>query len=231
MKKPHSILMGALALALPLGLVAVTQTAAVAKTKPPPDPARNCTLSGTVIFAPPGLSAQGTTTSNSALKKTATTTSGTNFGGGCTGSIPPVRIVSKSTKCKGPNNPPNTGCQAKKTWWYDGESSFASSSTLTTITKSIKKITFTLDGVTYMTKTTGAAELVCTNGDVGFKISGTVKKPKNDKGQSSVVDVCLGSDTGPGTTGSFFNDLLSGTGTIATAQIDPSVGGSIATIS
>ena len=223
--------MGALALALPIGVVAATQTAALAKTKPPPDPARKCTLSGTVVFAPPGLSAAGTTTSNKALKKTATTTSGTNFGGGCTGSIPPVRIVSKSTKCKGPNNPPGTGCQVKKTWWYDGESNFASQSTLRTITKAVKKISFTLDGILYQTKTASASEIACGNGDVGFKISGSVKKPKNDKGQSSVVDVCLGSDTGPGTTGSFFADLVSGTGTIATAQIDPSAGGSTATIS
>ena len=231
MNKRHRILAGAVVLALPISLVAATQTAAFAKkAKPPPDPARNCSLSGTVHFAPPGLSKNGTLTSNSAYKKTYTTTSGTNFGGGCTGSIPTVTIKSKSIKCKGLNNP-QAPCKTKGTWWYDGESTFASGSTLTTITKSIKKITFGLDGVTYQTKTTAAAELVCSNGDVGFKISGVVKKPKQDKGQTSTVDVCLGSDTGPGTTGNFLSDLGSGIGTIATAQIDPSAGGSTVHIS
>ncbi len=220
MSMRRKVLMGALAFALPIALLGATQGVAVAKkAKPPPDPARNCTLSGTVHFALPGLSKNGTLTSNSALKKTYTTTSGTSFGGGCTGSIPTVTIKSKSTKCKGPNVP-QAPCATKGTWWYDGESTFGSTDTLTTIQKSIKKITFTLDGVLYQTKTTAAYDLVC-GPDVGFKITGTVKKPKQDKGQTSVVNVCLGGDSGSGTTGNFFSDLGSGTGTIKTATIDP----------
>ena len=224
MRMRRKVLMGALAFALPIALLGATQSVALAKKpQPPPDPARNCTLTGTVHFALPGLSKNGTLTSDSALKKTYTTTSGTSLGGGCTGSIPTVTIKSKSTKCKGPNNP-QAPCMTKGTWWYDGESNFASSATLTTITKSIKKITFTVDGVLYQTKTTAANDLVCGLGpstEVGFKISGTVKKPKQDKGQLSVVSVCLGSDSGPGTSGNFFSDLGSGTGTISTASIDP----------
>ena len=228
MNRRRRILMGTLALVLPLGVVAATQGVAQAGSKLPPDPARNCTLAGTVHFAAPGLSKAG---SISTSKTSTVTTSGTNFGGGCTGSVPPQTITMKSTKCKGPNNPTGTTCQVKHTYWYDGESNFSSPSTLTTITKALKKVTFTIDNVLYQTKTTSATDLACSNGDVGFKISGTVKKPKNDKNQSSVVDVCLGADSGPGTTGSFFPDLITGTGTIATATIDNSAGGSTATIS
>jgi hypothetical protein len=224
----RKILMGVLAIALPIGTLAVLQTSASAgKPKPPPDPARNCTVDGNVLFAPPGLSKNGTFSTTA--KTSQVHTSGTNFGGGCTGSIPTQTITSKSTKCKAAGNP-NAGC-AGKGYNYDNESTFASPATIATITKSLKKLSFTLDGVSYQSKTTGASELVCTNGDVGFKISGTIKKPKQDKGQASVATVCLGADSGPGTTGNFFADLGSGTGTIATAAIDPSTGGSTVTIS
>jgi hypothetical protein len=218
----RKILMGVLAIALPIGTMSVVSSSAFAgKPKPLPDPARNCTLSGTVNFAAPGLSKNGTT--DTSTKTSSVTTSGTNFGGSCTGSIPTQTITSKSAKCTGAgtsNTGPNPGCSVKHTYNYDGESTFASPTTLGTITKSLKKVNFTINGVSYQTKTTGAQDLAC-GAEVGFKISGQVKKPKQDKAQTSTVDVCLGSDTGPGTTGNFLSDLGSGTGTIATAQIDP----------
>jgi hypothetical protein len=49
---------------------------------------------------------------------------------------------------------------------------------------------------------------------------GTVKSPKNDKGETVTLIACLGTDSGPGTSGSFFDDLGSGNGTIAGASID-----------
>ncbi len=220
----RKILMGVLALALPIGTVVGLSSAATAgKPKPPPDPARNCSVHGTVHFQAPGLSAHGSVSST--LKVSDTTTSGVGFGG-CTGSVPNLTIASKNTKCKGPNDPAGTACEAKKTYSYDSESSFASTATVASIAKSLKKLDFTIDGVTYATKTTGAtAAGTCFDAslggtEAGFIINGTVKSPKQDKGEITKLTACLGSDSGPGTSGVFFADLGSGIGTIATASID-----------
>ncbi len=116
----------------------------------------------------------------------------------------------------------------KKTYIYGSEGGFASTGTAS-IQKSLKKLSFTVNGVSYQEKTIAAFNLVCANNtsppggnpvEVGFKITGTIKKPKQDKGQSLTLNACLGADNGPGTTGSFFSDLGSGTGTIAGATID-----------
>jgi hypothetical protein len=220
----RKILMGVLALALPIGTVVGLSSAATAKTGPP-DPARNCTVSGTVVFQAPGLSKAGDI---SATQKTSTTTATSSFGGGCTGSTGTLNINSKNTKCKGPDNPSGTSCEAKHTYSYDTESSFASTGT-SSILKSLKKLSFTLDGITYQTKSASAASIVCSDAiappggvttEVGFKITGSVKGPKNDKGETTTLTACLGTDTGPGTSGSFFEDLGSGIGTIVTAAID-----------
>jgi hypothetical protein len=224
----RKILMGVFAFALPIGMIAAFGTAASAKTKPAPDPARSCTAHGTVHFQSPGLSADGSVSST--LKVSDTTTSGVGFGG-CTGSVPNLVIASKNTKCKGTTA--GTKCPAKvkgtKYVWYtyDGESTFASGSTITSLEKSLKKLDFTIDGVTYATKTTGASAAgTCVDAglggtEAGFIINGTVKSPKQDKGETTTLKACLGSDTGPGTSGFFFADLGSGTGTIVTASIDP----------
>jgi len=221
----RKILMGILAIALPIGTVAAVQTAAFAGgPKPPPDPARNCSVAGSVVFQSPGLSKSG---SISATAKTSVTTASTSFGGGCTGSTPTVNITSKNTKCKGPGSPA-ANCVTKKTYSYDSEAGFASTGT-SSILKSLKKLNFTVDGVAYQTKSTGASSIGCTdatsppNGipqEVGFKITGVVKSPKNDKGETTTLNACLGTDGGPGTTGSFLSDLGSGIGVIATASID-----------
>jgi hypothetical protein len=224
----RKILMGVLALALPIGTVVGLSSAATAgKPKPPPDPARSCTAHGTVHFQAPGLSKTGSVSPT--LKVSDTTTSGVGFGGGCTGSVPNLVIASKNTKCKGPNDPAGTACEAKKTFAYDGESTFASGSTITSLEKSLKKLDFTIDGVTYQTKTTGASAISCTDAtsppggqpvEAGFNIKGTVKSPKQDKGETTSLNACLGTDGGPGTSGSFFDDLGSGVGVITTASID-----------
>jgi hypothetical protein len=221
----RKILMGVFALALPIGSVVGLSTAASAKSSVPPDPARNCTVSGTVVFQAPGLSKNGVV---SATQKTSTTTATSTFAGGCTGSTGTLNINSKNTKCKGPNDPAGTACEAKKTYSYDTEASFASTGT-SSILKSLKKLNFTLDGVAYQTKSSASASVVCSDTvsppggvstEVGFKISGSVKGPKQDKGAATTLTACLGTDTGPGTSGSFFEDLGSGIGTIQTASID-----------
>lgn len=220
----RKILMGILAIALPIGTVAAVQTTASAKTGPP-DGAVHCTASGSVTFQSPGLSKNGTVSST---LKTSVTTAASSFGG-CGGTAPlSVNISSKNTKCKGPNNPAGTPCEAKHTYTYDSEASFATTGT-SSILKSLKKLSFTVEGRLYSTKSTAAAAITCSDvtsppaGDpteVGFKITGTVKGPKNDKGQTTTLIACLGTDHGPGTSGSFFDDLGSGIGTIVGASID-----------
>jgi len=221
----RKILMGILAIALPIGTVAAVQSTAFAKTKPPADPPRTCTVSGSVAFQAPGLSKTGSVSSTA---KTSVTTASSSFGGGCTGSTGSLNITSKNTKCKGADDPTGTACAVKKTYSFDTEASFASTGT-SSILKSLKKLNFTLDGVAYQTKATAASSIGCTDSvsppggipqEVGFQITGTVKGPKQDKGQTAVLSVCLGTDSGPGTTGSFLSDLGSGTGTIAGASID-----------
>lgn len=224
----RKILMGILAIALPIGTVAAVQGTAFAKhATTPADPARNCSVSGSVQFQAPGLSKKGALSSSI---KTSITKASSSFGGGCNGSTGSLNISSKNATCKGPNNPAGTLCTEKKPKMYtfDTEAGFASTGT-SSILKSLKKLNFTLDGVSYQTKATAAGSIGCTDTvsppdgikqEVGFKITAAVKKPKQDKAQIATLNVCLGTDTGPGTTGSFLSDLGSGTGTITGASID-----------
>ena len=110
-----------------------------------------------------------------------------------------------------------------KNYGYDSWSNFESGG-VASVQKSLKKLTFTINGITYSTTTTSAAiDGSCANGEVGFLITGTVKAPKNDKAQTDTLAACLGTVTGPGVVGSppTFTGNLFGPGTVATAQIDP----------
>jgi hypothetical protein len=211
-----------------------------ASTPPPPDPARNCSYTATVTFAPPGISKNG---SLSGIKTSSTTATGNSYncGGAGMATSPDVNIMSKATAfCdkkvvgqqdnKGANPTSNPLCtaQTSKTWVYDTASGFASGGT-TTLQKAIKKTFLTLGAEVYLLKTTTVAAIApggSCGSEVGFLINGQVKKPKQDKAQTSTVKACLGADTGPGTTGSFAADLISELGgntgiTIATATVDP----------
>ena len=224
----RKIMMGVLALALPAGGLLLTTGAASAKTVVPADPARNCGVTGTVNFASPGLSKNG---AEGASKTSATTTSGVTLHG-CTGTIPNQTITTKNTKCgKTPGTPSsNPACTGKGEYGYDSWANFISGGS-TSIAKSLKKLSVTIDGTAYSLKTTSANETVCSNSDVGFTINGEVKSPKQDKGQTSKLQVCLGTDTGINTTGSFGGDFNSPNTAVVikSASIDGAV--SVVTIS
>lgn len=214
----RKILMGVLAVALPAGTLLITQSAAVAGGSTPPNGPVSCGVQGTVNFASPGLSKNG---SESSSKTSSTTTSGTTLIG-CSGSVPNQTIVTKNVKCAKTDGQPasNPACAGKGTYGYDSWNNFETSGT-TSIAKSLKKVTFTIDGVTYSTKTTAAAVTSCTSGtygtEAGFKISGEVKGPKNDKGESSTLTVCLGSDAGTDTSGNFNHDFLENASSVITS--------------
>jgi hypothetical protein len=225
----RKMLVVAAAIAMPVSVIAIpafTSGVAGAHTVVPADPPVTCSVSGTVTFAPPGLSSAG---SAEAAKDSVSTTSPTTFGAGCTGgSGTGYSITSKSIKCAkkatDPEPSSNPGCEVGE-YGYDSWSNFTTGGT-TAIQKALKKLNFTLNGIAYETKTTSASQVVfnACGSEVGFQLNGTVAAPKQDKGQSSQLIACLGAVTGTGLTSytNFFDDY-NGPGTVATAQIDPSV--------
>ena len=96
----------------------------------------------------------------------------------------------------------------------------------TSVQKSLKKLSFTINGIPYVTKGTGASQILagglCGGSEIGFQSVGTVKSPMPDKGQTVTLNLCLGTITGTGLTSSTFlgaaNDQ---NGTVATAAFDP----------
>ena len=234
-KMIRKLLLVAAAGAVPIGLVAMgavgSGVANAAKGPPPPSPTVNCALSGTINFAPPGLSFLGTTTSS---KDNTTTVSGVSYSG-CTGytasSASSLSIVTKNSKC--PKTTPNpdpypAGC-LKPLYYGDSVASFASAP-LTTIEKSLKGLGLTVNGAVAKTKATSASEVEGTGGacgpsdGAGFLISGTAKV-KPYAYTSFNLQICLSGDTGTNTTDNFFGDVasaaLGGDQVIATATIDP----------
>jgi len=183
----RKLLVVAAAVAMPVTVIAVTGVTAGAKTVVPPDPAATCSISATITFAPPGISNNGSVGTS---KTSTTTTSGETFGTvagdpACSGSAPNLAISSKNTKCdkKVAGQPSsNSACVpaasgAPKNYGYDSWSNFESGG-VASVQKSLKKLTFTINGITYSTKTTSAAiDGSCANGEVGFLITGTAYSP------------------------------------------------------
>ncbi|HTZ10593.1 MAG TPA: hypothetical protein VMB72_16075 [Acidimicrobiales bacterium] len=161
-------------------------------------------------------------------KTSTTTTSGVTLHG-CTGSIPAQSIATKNIKCGKTAGTPasNPACEMKGQYGYGSWNNYETEGT-TSIAKSLKKLSFTVNNVSYSTKTTGASVIGCSNppgptNEAGFKISGEVKSPKQDKGQTVTLTVCLGTDAGPNTTGTFHADFGSSNPAlfITSAGIDP----------
>jgi hypothetical protein len=225
----RKVLFGAAALVLPLataGVLIGSGGTAFAKSGPN-GPTVTCNISTTVTFPTPGLSKNG---SENTSKTDATTTDNVSYSS-CTnssstsGSQPGLSIVSKATKCKSAGNPDSV-CTAKGEYAYDTESGFEAAGTAS-ILKSLKKMSVTIGDTTFSIKNSGATAIAgsapCASNEVGFEITGSIKSPKlpeNYKGGSSTFVACLLHDTGPGTTGNFFSDLTSGTGTIQTVSLD-----------
>ena len=224
----RKLLVVAAAAAIPMSAVAVGAIgsgSAFAGGTANPSPPIQCSVSGTVTFAPPGISHNGVVGTS---KTTTTNTSAINFTGAACGpnatnsggSTPPRAITSKATKCPG-----TTACP-KGSYLSDTASSYVTSGA-SNLQKALKKGTFTIDGIGFPFKTSSAAAVnggAC-GSEAGFQISGSVKNKAYAYTSYSLL-VCLGGDTGTGTTGAFLNDITtaiaSASGpTIATATIDP----------
>ena len=108
----------------------------------------------------------------------------------------------------------------KDQFYYDTSASFATSGTSSIVAALNAKPIKVSDNGNNSTVTVTSASSVLPGGacaaDVGFQINGTVTLT----GITHVtVLVCLTTDTGPNTTGSFLTDILGSTATIATATV------------
>jgi hypothetical protein len=210
-----------------------------------------CSLSGTVAFAKPGLSPTGSITNKTVeTTKTAVTAGGASacstkaikskipaatnecwatapvysktapVGGVLNSGAASACDVGGSSAAGDANlNAKDIKTAIKDHLYFDNVASLLSgpAQILSALSGGVK----TYDNGTKITLMPTAASSIlpggaCGAAEVGFAISGTVT------GMSSfTMNICLGGDTGPLTTNSFFADLTGGTATIATALLDP----------
>ena len=213
----RKMLLIAAAIAIPLGATAVTTVAESGPAGATPLAITCKVTSGTVDFAPPGLSQNGSF--ESASTSTATTTKvkyACSPPAGGVGKTNPLSITTANTQCTGTNTPV-TGCTAGQ-YNYDSVSGFASSAS--TLWSDIGTLFIKIGAIKYQeTLTSSSVALTCASGEAGFNLKGKLTAPAAHAGEPMKLTVCLGSDTGPGTTGSFANDLGAPGVTIATANL------------
>ena len=214
----RKMLLIASAVAIPLGATAVTAVAGTSSAGAVTPLAISCTLGNPVVsFAAPGLSQNGSFTT--APTSTTTTSAQTlKCGGAGNGTGPGQSIVSNNTACTA-TNVPVTGCTAPPPQMYNYDSVAGFSGTATTLWMQVPVINATINGTNYSSSSKSSAGIVCAGGELGFKIKGKLTAPAAHAGEATKVLVCLGSDTGPGTTGSFTNDFNQPGRTIATATM------------
>lgn len=207
--------------ALPVTAMTVVGTGAVAGAASVNPAAITCSLSGSVTFASPGLSKNGSTSaSKNSTKSISIAASGT----GCQNTPIGSTVTTKSTeKCKLPTSYPVCATAPKNYYVYDSDAVFVSGGVANLVKALHKGISVTDTGVplTLLVTTAGTTRVlpngVCGPTGVGYTITGVVKK--SSPVADYTLDLCLTADSGPGTSGSFFSDLTSGTGTIASAVV------------
>jgi hypothetical protein len=213
----RKMLLIASAVAIPLGATAVTsvvQTGTAGATAL----AITCKVTtGTETFAPPGISQNGSFEAAS----TSTTTSTTikykcSPPTGSIGTTKPISITTPSTQCTGTDTPV-TGCTAGQ-YNYDSVADFASGGS--TLWSAVGTLTVKIGTTSYKaTLNASSFAITCASGEAGFNLKGKLTAPAAHAGEAMKSTVCLGSDTGPGTTGMFANDIGKPGVTIATAAI------------
>ena len=167
-----------------------------------------------VNFASPGLSDLGT--ASVSAKSTTTTSSGplsclTSKGKSESGTLNASKIKAKSTTlCQNDSNPPSP-CPTGE-YVYDSASQLATGANL--LYKEVKTVSWVIKGVTYTTQNTasnaagsGSGVGNCPSTEVGFELTGKLTAPASSAGKSTVITACLNTDAGPGTSGSFLNDI------------------------
>ena len=239
------ILVAVAMIVMPLGTAAVAGIAAspgVAGAATPPQTTINCTVSGAVTFAAPGLSAGGTLTTKTAENtESSTTAAGTN----CPTTTNALKIVSTTTACPQTDGAPSStdpaACLATTTakgnttyndvkdpYYYDTTGSYASTG-LTDLDAALaaKPIKAIVDSIGTDLVFGSATEVypaslggsgLCGASDVGFDVQGTAQVKGLVIGTYTEL-ACLSGDAGTGTTGNFLNDLGSSTAVITSATV------------
>jgi hypothetical protein len=213
----RKILMGVLALALPIGTVAGLSS--VASAGAPQNPISCTGFTGTVTFGSP-LSTAGIATTAKVGNPTLITGGSFTCAGGKAGHAGTISDAGgKNVKLSKSDPRYNKAAGIKYT-----EGTWASFTTAGgSLKKTLKVINFTIGGAAVQFKTKSASEVLfgACGSDVGFKIGGQVKSGTYiDK--TATVLACLGSDFGPGASGSFGGDYNHAQG-VDGANIDGSV--------
>jgi hypothetical protein len=183
-----------------------------------------------VTFATPGLTYKGT--ASVSAKSTATMgSSGLTCKTGTkapkAGTLLASKIVSSSTTlCQNDTTPP-TPCPTGE-YVYDSAVEFADLQ----LYQAEKTTSWKVGSTTYRTKNTGSPTVGagsgpgnCPPGEVGLVLTGQLTAPASQIGKSTEITACFLADSGPGTSGSFANDIVAevagNTGiTIQTATLD-----------
>ena len=112
---------------------------------------------------------------------------------------------------------PVNGCTTGQ-YNYDSVSAFASDAS--TLWSDIGTLKIKIGATSYIENlTSSSVALTCASGEAGFNLKGKLTAPAAHAGETMKLTACLGSDTGPGTTGVFANDLGAPGVTIATAAL------------
>ncbi len=141
-----------------------------------------------------------------------------------TGTLDAITIKTKSTTTCTSDATPPTPCPAGD---YVQGSVAGFSSDASTLYKDIPSESWNVGATDYTAVfTSSATATTCTSPEQGFNLDGHLTAPAADSGKAVAIVACLGTDTGPNTTGSFGNDVISEAGGnttiyIVTATLDP----------
>jgi hypothetical protein len=205
----------AAAIAIPVSAVTALGAvvgSGVASAKAMPPTSITCAETGSAVLSKPGLTHSGSLT-NKATEETKATIGGT--GTGCDAKASKLKIITTTTACAGAMSPAPicstaTAKQlAKDPRFYDDAGGYASSAGDIGASLPLE----TTDNGTkvwleFGTSTSEAPGGTC-GSNTGFNLTGNVDNVTQTAAIGTYVEnVCVTSDTGTGTTGDFYLDLL-----------------------
>jgi len=190
-----------------------------------------CGLGGTIDFAKPGLSYAGSLTNKTTEEIKTDTTANAGNPVQCSTKAIKNKLISATDPCAttSPAAPICTTAPAKTLAkdpnFYDTAGSFSSAGTSTILNSLMGGISTKDNGTAILLLPTAASEVAggACGTSVGFNLTGNVTGGNSSTNAFSLL-VCLNSDTGTNTSGSFLTDLLGaeagGNQVILTAGLD-----------
>jgi|GEM_PF-4867213 len=181
-------------------------------------------LGGLSVYATPGLSLNGSTSTSSTSKALFTVSSishcvAAKSGAALNGVLPPG---TRSITFYNTKNPPVKG--RPTTYTYDKFSQFASSQGLASLRKSMKTFDLKIRGQAVPITTSSASVVAgfpCGASEFGIVFKGQVTNSKF-KTKYATITICLGGDAGPHTTNNFAADFGSSKAVISKVFFDSS---------